>query len=187
MADQSFCSDLKEKLCLLLCRVLKDGKSQMKEWYTASLVPVNLLNSLKQLSVSGLWSLVWGKKKRVKQCRVQRVAMSHSEEPRSGFVWASSSDGISFPSVWLWPDCGRVWLTWAWPHWAEWFSDLAQHLADRTATVVRGCYSLKTALCFRNVGFQRESTLYYAQVFTQKVCFHHRKGLNIAWADVQWV
>lgn len=57
------------------------------------------------------------------------------------------------------------------------FSDLAQHLADRTATVVQGCYSLKDRflLCvavFGNGGFQKESAPYSSAatlaMFTQK-------------------
>ena len=92
--------------------------------------------------------LSWAGKNKVKQCRTQRAVMTRREKPRSRVYRECSSPSVPFLSMWLWPDGGRACPTTVWPHKGRWFSDLAQHLAERTATVVRGCSRPKTVFCF---------------------------------------
>lgn len=92
--------------------------------------------------------------------------------------------------AWLWTGVARMGPD---PTGDGGFSDLAQHLADRSATVVRGCYSLTTALCsmrrFWKCGVSEKKV--HCSVWQRRSeCLPKRyaftkAGLNIASAEVQ--
>lgn len=77
----------------------------------------------------------------------QKVVVLDPQKPRSRFIRVAYSDSVFLICVivaWQWKGVPRIGLTPLGPV----VSDLAQHLAERTVTVVLGWCSLKTAFCF---------------------------------------